>query len=262
MNSRIAAAFDERTAYIPFLSSGYPGPDDTPRLLTQLAADGADVIELGIPFSDPLADGPTIQAASWQALANGTTVTSTLDTLSEVSGELPPVVLFSYLNPVLRMGVSRFLDRAERAGASGLLITDLPVGSHPELEGELAASTLDLVPLVAPTTPAERLEAIAGRASGFLYYISRLGVTGARAALDGGLEGKTRALREVVRLPVAVGFGISTPRQAEIVAKMADGVVVGSALISALGNGERAFADLSTALAQAVHGVPTTTNNS
>lgn len=255
VGSRIEGAFEGRdgAAFIPFLSSGFPRPADTPRLLERLAADGADIIELGIPFSDPLADGPTIQAASWRALEQGVTVESTLDQLAGISADLPPVVVFSYLNPILRMGVERFLARAEAAGAAGLLVTDLPVGSHPELERRLAAGALDLIPLAAPTTPRARIETILGHASGFLYYISRLGVTGARKALDAALEDQVKALRKVVRLPVAVGFGISTPEQAAAVAGMADGVVVGSALIAALGRGETAFAELSAALAAAVH---------
>lgn len=252
--TRIGDAFGERTAFIPFLSSGFPRPADTPRLLERLAADGADIIELGIPFSDPLADGPTIQAASWRALEEGVTVESALDQLAEMSAGLPPVVVFSYLNPILRMGVERFLARAKAAGAAGLLVTDLPVGSHPALERRLAAGALDLIPLAAPTTPGARLETILGHASGFLYYISRLGVTGARKALDASLEDQVRGLRKMVRLPVAVGFGISTPEQAAEVAGMADGVVVGSALIAALGCGEGAFGELSAALAAAVHG--------
>ncbi len=251
--TRIGDAFGERAAFIPFLSSGFPRPADTPRLLERLAADGADIIELGIPFSDPLADGPTIQAASWRALEQGVTVGSALDQLAEMSADLPPVVVFSYLNPILRMGVERFLARAEAAGAAGLLVTDLPVGSHPALERRLAAGPLDLIPLAAPTTPGARLETILGHASGFLYYISRLGVTGARKALDASLEDQVRGLRKMVRLPVAVGFGISTPEQAAAVAGMADGVVVGSALIAALGRGEGSFGELSAALAAAVH---------
>jgi tryptophan synthase alpha chain len=251
--SRIAAAF-HRTAFIPFLSSGYPHPEATPRLLTTLAEAGADIIELGVPFSDPLADGPTIQAASWEALGHGVTLESTLAQLGEQSADLPPVVVFSYLNPILRMGIETFLEKAEKAGAAGLLVTDLPVGSHPEMERRLAAGSLDLIPLAAPTTTVERLETIVGHASGFLYYISRLGVTGARAALDAALHDKVEELRGRVNLPVAVGFGISTPEQAADVARIADGVVVGSALIAALGESEQAFGDLARSLGAAVHG--------
>ena len=246
---------DGAPAFIPFLTHGFPTPADTPRLLTGLAAAGADVIELGVPFSDPLADGPTIQRASWRALEQGVTLERTLRLVDDLSAELPPIVIFSYLNPLLRMGVERFLERAEAAGAAGLLITDLPVGTHPDLERRLAASKLDLIPLVAPTTPAGRLEAIVDHASGFLYYISRLGVTGARESLDESLRAKVEELRRQVELPVAVGFGISTPEQAAAVAEIADGVVVGSALIAALERGEEAFTQLAEDLAGAVHGV-------
>lgn len=256
----IAATFralekEGRRAFIPFLSSGFPSPADTPRLLRRLAEAGADVIELGVPFSDPLADGPTIQRASWRALEEGTTLSSTLDLLAELAAELPPVVLFSYLNPILRLGVERFLERAEAAGAAGLLVTDLPVGVHTELEGRLAGSRLDLIPLAAPTTTPQRLARILGRASGFLYYISRLGVTGARPDLDRRLRPAVEDLRRRVRLPVAVGFGISTPEQAREVAAVADGVVVGSALVAALERDEEEFAGLASSLAGAVHGV-------
>lgn len=251
---RIRRAFETGPAFIPFLSSGFPSPADTPRLLATLAEVGADVIELGVPFSDPLADGPTIQRASGKALEQGVTLAGVLDQLAEMSSGLPPVVVFSYLNPILRMGVDTFLERAEGAGAAGLLVTDLPVGSHPELERRLASSSLDLVPLAAPTTPADRLETIAGHASGFLYYISRLGVTGARDRLDPALRGRVEELRRRVRLPVAVGFGISTPDQAAAVAEVADGVVVGSALVAALERSEEGFAELASGLAGAVHG--------
>jgi tryptophan synthase alpha chain len=247
---------DGRAGFIPFLTHGFPTPEATPGLLATLASAGADVIELGVPFSDPLADGPTIQRASWRALEGGITLESTLDLVRGLSADLPPIVIFSYLNPVLRMGVERFLERAEAAGAAGLLITDLPVGTHPDLEGRLAASKLDLIPLVAPTTPRARLETIVGHASGFLYYISRLGVTGARESLDEGLGSKVEELRRLVELPVAVGFGISTAEQARAVAAIADGVVVGSALIAALERGEDSFAALAHELAGAVHGDP------
>lgn len=248
-------AGEDRRAFIPFLTHGYPDPETTPRLLRRLADAGADVIELGVPYSDPLADGPTIQAASWRALECGVTLASTLDLVAEVSADLPPIVLFSYLNPILRAGVEPALERAEQAGAAGLLVTDLPVGSHPGLEARLAASSLDLIPLVAPTTPADRLDRIVGNASGFLYYISRLGVTGARDRLDENLRVRVEELRRRVRLPVAVGFGISTPEQARSVAEVADGVVVGSALVAALGESEAALAELASALSEAVHSV-------
>lgn len=257
---RLGAAFAGRreaggAAFVPYLTHGFPSPADTPRLLERLATAGADVIELGVPFSDPLADGPTIQRASWRAVEQGVTLGSTLDLVAERAADLPPVVLFSYLNPILRMGVDAFGDRAAAAGVSGVLVTDLPVGADPELERRLAGAGPDLIRLVAPTTDEARIRGIAGAASGFLYYVSRTGVTGARSALTSSLGEEVGRLRALVDLPVAVGFGISRPDQAAEVAALADGVVVGSALIDALAErGEEALADLAGALARAAHG--------
>lgn len=245
----------EHRAFVPYLTYGYPTPEDTPRLLRGLADAGADVIELGIPFSDPLADGPTIQAATWRALREGATVRGALDLLREMSDELPPVVLFSYLNPILRLGVEEFVRAGADAGAAGLLVTDLPVGADPELEERLSGGGLDLIRLLAPTTDRERIDEIAGTASGFVYYISRTGVTGAREELSETLGREVARLRRRTRLPVVVGFGVSTPEQAAEVARYADGVVVGSALIDALGRSEEEFLDLGTGLADAVHSV-------
>ena len=242
-------------AFIPYLTYGYPTPEDTPRLLRGLADAGADVIELGVPFSDPLADGPTIQAATWEALQQGATVRGALDLLRELSDELPPVVLFSYLNPILRLGVEEFVEAASEAGAAGLLVTDLPAGADPGLEERLSGGGLDLIRLLAPTTDPDRIDEIAGTASGFVYYISRTGVTGAREELSGTLGPEVERLRQRTRLPVAVGFGVSTPEQAAEVAGIADGVVVGSALIDALGRSEEEFLALAGELADAVPSV-------
>lgn len=244
-----------RAAFVPYLTHGFPAPADTPRLLRRLSEAGADVIELGVPFSDPLADGPTIQRASERALEQGVTLDDALALVERLSDELPPIVLFSYLNPILHMGVERFAERAATAGAAGVLVTDLPVGADPALEERLAGAGPDLIRLVAPTTGEERLDGIAGSASGFLYYVSRTGVTGERPELAEGLEEAVAALRRRVRLPVAVGFGVSRPEQASAVARFADGVVVGSALVSALGRGEETFVELAGELARAVHGV-------
>jgi len=242
-----------RAAFIPYLTFGYPSPDLTPRLLRRLAEAGADVIELGVPFSDPLADGPTIQRASWEALGHGVTLADALELVAEMADELPPVVLFSYLNPILHMGLEAFTERAAEAGVAGVLVTDLPVGTDRPMEERLAGAGPDLIRLVAPTTPEARLDAITETASGFLYYISRTGVTGEREELEADLEGAVDRLRRRVRLPVAVGFGISRPAHARAVAGVADGVVVGSALISALGRDEEEFVELAAALAEATH---------
>ena len=221
-------------ALVPYVCAGFPSRDGSLALLFEAARAGADVIELGIPFSDPLADGPTIQRASFEALAEGMTVRGALEILAEFRAESRvPVVLFSYLNPVHRFGVEAFADAARRAGAEGLLLTDLPAGADPGLESRLRpeGGGMDLIRLVAPTTTPARAAEVADTSSGFLYYISRTGVTGAREALRKGIEREVSELRNVTDLPVAVGFGISTPAQAATVAGIADGVVVGSALV-------------------------------
>lgn len=227
-----------RAALIPYVTAGHPGPDSTVPVLNALADAGADVIELGIPFSDPLADGPTIQKSSFTSLENGTTVERVLADLAAFrSGRDTPVVLFTYLNPMLRHGVHDFLRDAAAAGAHGLLLTDLPAGADPDIERAVTESPLDFIRLLAPTTEPERVPEIARGGSGFLYYISRTGVTGTRTELPEGLADEVLQIRRQVNLPVAVGFGISTPEQARDVAAVADGVVVGSALVRTLGEG-------------------------
>jgi tryptophan synthase alpha chain len=236
----IAEAFgrrrrEERSALIPYVTAGHPHPGHTAEILGGLAGAGADVIELGVPFSDPLADGPTIQRSSFRALQGGTTVHTVLDEVRAFrSGSDVPVVLFSSLNPLVRYGIDAFLADALAAGAQGLLVTDLPLGADPELEERIRTSGLDFIRLVAPTTDVERVARIAASSSGFLYYISRTGVTGARATLRESLAGEVREVRRASSIPVAVGFGISTPEQAAAVASLADGVVVGSALVRTL----------------------------
>lgn len=222
-----------RPALVPYLTAGHPSPAATRELLGAL--DGlADAVEVGIPFSDPLADGPVIQRASHEALAAGMTPAGVLDLVAAARPAVP-VVLFSYVNPVLQYGLAAFLRDAAAAGASGLLLTDLPAGADPDLEAAVRASPLDLIPLVAPTTTPERLRRIVAGAQGFVYLVARLGVTGASARLDAGLEEAIAAVRAATSLPVAVGFGVSTPAQAARVAAHADGVVVGSALVQRLG---------------------------
>jgi tryptophan synthase alpha chain len=243
-----------RAALIPYVTAGYPERGSTVEVLEALADHGADIIELGIPFSDPLADGPTIQKSSFVSLENGTTVGRVLEDLATFRQRRDtPIVLFTYLNPVIRYGLTAFLAAAEQAGASGLLLTDLPTGSDPKLEDEVIASPLDLVRLVAPTTPLERVPTVARGGSGFLYYISRTGVTGARTELREELAEEVGAIQSVVHLPVAVGFGISSPEQAAFVARVADGVVVGSALVRILGeSGVSAAAEFVASLRQAM----------
>lgn len=205
---------------------------------------GADIIELGVPFSDPVADGPTIQRASQVALGHNVDLAWTLGALRRFRARHDaPVVIFSYLNPVLAYGTERFLADAADAGADGVLLTDLPAGADEELEGLFESSPLALIRLVAPTTPASRLDVIAQRAQGFIYYVARLGVTGAGADLRSELGPELDRLRSHTSVPVAVGFGVSTAAHAATLAPHADGVIVGSALIDALDRGGVAAAE-------------------
>jgi tryptophan synthase alpha chain len=237
----IAAAFErarheERAALVLYTTAGYPTPDAGLDVLLALADAGADVLELGVPFSDPLADGPTIQRSSFAAIEQGVDLAWTLGLLRRFRHEREtPVVLFSYLNPILDYGVEAFVRDATEAGADGVLITDLPLGADPELERTVGESALDLIRLVAPTTTPERAGEIARAAQGFLYFVSRTGVTGAQAALAPALEADVAGLAAAASVPVAVGFGVSSPEQVRTVAGLADGVVVGSALVELLG---------------------------
>jgi tryptophan synthase alpha chain len=198
-----------------------------------VAEAGADVVELGVPFSDPLADGPIIQKASEAALRNGMTVDGALRIVSETRGALP-VVLFSYLNPLLAYGFDTFVRNAKAAGVAGILVTDLPAGEDPELAGAVTGGGLDLIRLVAPTTSASRVREVVADATGFVYVIARLGVTGARTRATEAAEVAVSRVRAATDLPVAVGFGIQTPEQVRAIAAFADGVVVGSALVELL----------------------------
>jgi tryptophan synthase alpha chain len=233
-----------RYALIPYLTAGYPEPAATQDLLHTLVRAGADIIELGVPFSDPVADGPTIQRSSQIALEQGVTLTWCLEQLREFRRlHETPVVIFSYLNPILRYGWQRFIKDAEEAGAQAVLITDLPAGGDQDLENAFEKSSLSLIRLVAPTTDPARMREIAARAQGFIYYIARMGVTGARTELPAELLQGVRSLRDVTTVPIAVGFGVSTAEHARAIAEVADGVVVGSALIDAIDNGGIAAAE-------------------
>ena len=218
-----------RKALVVYITAGHPDRARSAELLKGLEAAGADCIELGVPFSDPLADGPVIQRSSQIALEQGMNFAGALEMVRD-AGVTIPVVLFSYLNPVLNAGPDA-LQRAADAGVSGILITDLPVGADPEREAWLGASPLAYVRLVAPTTPATRMAEIGRNGSGFVYLISRLGVTGAKDSLSGDLPETIARLRSVTTLPICVGFGIGTADQAATVGEMADGVVVGSAVV-------------------------------
>jgi tryptophan synthase alpha chain len=224
-----------RTALIPYLTAGYPSTETSLQAL-RAADEVADILEVGVPFSDPLADGPTIQRSTFDALRQGMTLAGTL-ALIERAQLTRPVVVFSYLNPILRYGLERFLHDADALGLAGLLLTDLPAGSDPAVECAVQSSPLDLIRLIAPTTRPDRLASAVAGAQGFVYLVARLGVTGASASLAAGLEESVARVRRATALPVAVGFGISNAEQARAVARVADGVVVGSALVDRLGGG-------------------------
>jgi tryptophan synthase alpha chain len=228
-----------RKALVVYLCAGDPDLATTEQLVPALVEAGADVIELGVPFSDPLADGPTIQAASQRALLSGTSLSGVLELVGRLRAShcQVPLVLFGYVNPILRMGLEAFVHRAADAGADGILVPDLPLEEAGTL-GDLAqARGLSLVLLAAPTTPPERLKAIGAATHGFLYFVSVTGVTGARAELPADLPAKLAAARAATKVPVAVGFGVSTAEQARALAAHADAVVVGSALVDALHRG-------------------------
>jgi tryptophan synthase alpha chain len=220
-----------RKALVVYATAGHPDRAGSLALLRGAADAGADIIEVGIPFSDPLADGPVIQASSQRALALGMTFDGALELIAEAHLSVP-VVIFTYLNPLLAAGPDA-LERGARAGASGILVTDLPVGADAALEQRIGEGPLAFIRLVAPTTPEPRMEAIARHGSGFVYLISRLGVTGERDDLSAHLPATIHRLRAVTLLPICVGFGISRPDQAAAVARLADGVVVGSAVVHA-----------------------------
>lgn len=224
-----------RRALVCYVTAGHPDPSASVRLIKELPAAGCDVIEVGVPFSDPLADGPIIQGSSQRALAQGVTLARTLEIVREAASDAP-VVLFSYLNPLLAAGAD-VLERAKASGVSGVLVTDLPVGADPSREAWLGEGPLEFVRLVAPTTPSERMAEIAKHGSGFVYLISRLGVTGVHQGVAASLPATITALRAVCDLPICVGFGISSAEQVREVGALADGVVVGSALVRAVEEG-------------------------
>lgn len=220
---------DGRRALVCYVTAGHPSPAESERLLRELPTAGCDVIEVGVPFSDPLADGPVIQGSSQRALEQGVTLERSLRIIAAAK-PAAPVVLFSYLNPLLKRGTG-VLEEARAAGVRGVLVTDLPVGADPEREAWLGSGPLEFVRLVAPTTPTARMAEIVKHGSGFVYLISRLGVTGVHQGVSADLAKTMERLRSVCTLPICVGFGISSPEQARSVGAVADGVVVGSALV-------------------------------
>ena len=241
-----------RTGLVTYVTAGDPDLTRSAEIIKRLDQAGADVLEIGVPFSDPMADGPIIQASSQRALENGMNFDGALALIDRAKLAVP-VVLFSYLNPVLAAGPDA-LTRAAEAGASGILITDIPVGADPEREEWLGNGPLAFIRLVAPTTPRERMAEIARHGSGFVYLISRLGVTGVQESTATSLPETIARLRSTTTLPICVGFGISTPAQARSVGELADGVVVGSALVRAAEAGTSSVLSLTRTLREALDG--------
>lgn len=241
--SRLDRAFEKRPAFMPYFPLGYPTPEVSVEVIAALARGGADLIEVGLPFSDPLADGPVIQQATQKALENGMNTARALEALGELRarGVSIPLVLMSYYNPLLAYGLERLAADSARAGADGFIVPDLPPEEAGDFEAALSRYNLPLIRMAAPTSPPERLRLISRDARGFLYLVSLTGTTGARDSLPPGLAefvGRVRAvLQDAGRadLPLCVGFGISTPEQARAVGRLADGIIVGSACVKAVG---------------------------
>lgn len=229
--SRIQDAFTNGKAFIPFVTGGDPDLETTERLLYEMAAKGADLIEIGIPFSDPIAEGPVIQEADKRALDAGCTTDQLFDLVERVRKEIEiPLVFMTYLNPIYSYGSQRFLSNCKKVGIDGVIVPDLPFEEKDELKDLCRQYGVELISLIAPTSK-ERIRSIAKEAEGFIYCVSSMGVTGVRSEITSDVGGMVELVREVTDIPVAVGFGIATPKQAEDMAKISDGVIVGSAIV-------------------------------
>ncbi|MFH1790451.1 MAG: tryptophan synthase subunit alpha [Candidatus Omnitrophota bacterium] len=226
---------NRQKALIVYITAGDPDMATTRRLIKALGKSGADIIELGIPFSDPLADGPTIQAASQRALKKGASMRDIMRMVKLVRRESDiPIVFMSYFNPVLQYGLQAFINDAQEAGVDGLIIPDLPQEESGAIIGLSSGHGFSVILLAAPTSTDKRLKAIGAKSKGFIYYVSLTGVTGARARLPKNIIANVRKLKKMTRRPVCVGFGVSTRRQAKMIASIADGVIIGSAVIKVI----------------------------
>ena len=244
--SRIKAAFKNKPIFMPYFPLGYPDLDTSIDVIEALAKNGADLIEVGLSFSDPLADGPVIQHATQIALEKGITIKKSLEAVKEIRkrGVEIPLILMGYYNPMLAYGLEKFVRDAHEAGADGFIVPDLPMEESDEFESVLAGAAspirppLPVIPMLAPTSSPERIEMIARNAKGFIYLVSVTGVTGERKSISEGLGELISSVREHTSAPVCVGFGIGTPEQAKEVGKMADGVIVGTACVRTIGSSE------------------------
>jgi tryptophan synthase alpha chain len=258
---RIETAFSElkrqgRKGFIPFITAGDPDLKTTEELLIEFSQAGATVIELGVPFSDPMADGPVIQRASERALKNNISVQEIFDLVRTTRKETEtPIILFSYFNPLFQFGVKRLAEEARAAGVDGILVTDLSPEEAAEFESELRANDLDMIFLIAPTSTDGRLRLVAQHAQGFIYAVSRAGVTGVRTSVSDEAEKLVNRMREFSSLPIAVGFGISTADQVKDVQRYADAVVIGSAIVSEIERLQGATAGLAKRVGEFVRGL-------
>jgi tryptophan synthase alpha chain len=237
--NRIENAFKNRPIFMPYFPLGYPDLDTSIDVIEALANNGADLIEVGLSFSDPLADGPVIQHATQIALEKGITIKKSLEAVKELRsrGVTIPLILMGYFNPMLAYGLEKFVRDAMGAGADGFIVPDLPMEEAEEFQS--VVGDLPLIQMLAPTSPAERMEAIARNAKGFIYLVSVTGVTGARSSISDGLGDLIARVRAHTSVPVCVGFGIGTPEQAKQVGALADGVIVGSACVKTIGGSEK-----------------------
>ena len=223
------------TAFIPYVMAGDPSLDKTVEMVRELEESGADIIELGVPFSDPLADGPTIQRASERALRNSVTLRKVISLVRDLRQSTQvPLVLMTYFNPVFKYGIEDFIGNARVAGVDGVIIPDLPPDEAEDFIKLSRRASLDTIFLLAPTSTEERIRKVTKASSGFIYYVSMTGITGANLSLDGSMESLISAIRKFTDKPVAVGFGVSTPGEASAVSRVADGVIVGSAIVKRL----------------------------
>jgi tryptophan synthase alpha chain len=268
--SRIAARFDKlqragRAAFIPFITAGDPDAETSFAILEKLPAAGADIIELGVPFSDPMADGPAIQASSQRAIAAGMTLAKVLEMVRRFrkSDATTPIVLMGYYNPIHAYGTARFAKDAAQAGVDGLITVDLPPEEDTVLRTPAAAQRLDIIRLATPTTDEARLHKILNAAGGFVYYVSIAGVTGTKTFTTDDVRNAVRCIKAYTTLPCAVGFGVTTPEKAAEIARFADGAVIGSAIVARIASGlqnhlrrgaiVKDVSDFCDALASAVH---------
>ncbi len=242
--SRIEQVFENlkdtgRKALIPYIMAGDPSLDATKKFVIDLEKSGADIIELGVPFSDPLADGPTIQRASERSLQHGTTLKKVLGLVKEIRqySEIP-LILMTYFNPVFKLGVKPFIKQAVRAGVDGVIIPDLIPEEAGELTGFARQYGLDTIFLLAPTSTKARINKVAGVSTGFIYYVSITGITGSKLSMGNAMKDTLNSIKKVSKKPVAVGFGISNPEEAARVAKLADGIIIGSAIVKIIAEGK------------------------